>query len=163
MPINKKRPFIMLVVLFCLVSVCLVGAEARRFFATQALITRYQGLLETQPNLDPAYLMELRSLAKSLQKNEITKREPEPALTLTNTIATVRAALLDNGIAVERFQVSGKGRSEAAEFVLRTKPLLFFQFLEQAEASAAFSITTMNIRGTGAEDIEVNMKVSHAE
>jgi hypothetical protein len=98
-----------------------------------------------------------------LQDNEVAKPEPEPAPTLTDTIAAVRAALLDNGIAVERFQVSGKGRSEAAEFVLRTQPFLFFRFLKQAEANAAFSVTTMNIRGTGAGDIEVHMKVSHAE
>jgi hypothetical protein len=163
MPVSKKRLFIMLTMLFCLVAVCLVGAEARRFFAARSLIMRYQGLLETQPDIDPAYLTELRSLAKSLRDNEMAKPEPAPAPTLADTIATVRAALLDNGIVVERFQVSGKGQSEAAEFVLRTQPLLFFRFLEQAEAGAAFSVTTMNIRGSGAGDIEVNMKVSHAE
>jgi hypothetical protein len=165
---NEKRLSIvgkLVVITFCLVSVYLASTEARRFFETRTEIARYQNLLENEPRLAPDYLTKLRSHANSLRENELAMPESEPIPSLTDTIAIVRTSLYDNEIPVERFQISGKGQNEVAEFVLRTTPLSFCRFLEQAETSTAFSIVSMNIRGAPGPraNIEVDMRVRHAD
>jgi hypothetical protein len=169
---REKRPSItgnhilaLVMFVFCLVSVYLTSAEARHFFEIRTEIARYQNLLENEQYLAPDYLTKLKSHANSLRENELTRPEPEPIPSLSDTIATVRASLYDNQIPVERFQISGRGQNEVAEFVLRTTALSFFRFLEQTETTTAFSIVSMNIRGAAAPGatIEVDMRVRHAD
>jgi hypothetical protein len=156
-----RLPAILAVLAGGLLMLGLLRTEALKLQALLRAAGEYRERIAHTAPITREALAELEAQVLALRQGA-EEQPAAPEVSPAEVLPRIRGLLKNHGLLPERIRISGTGRDESAEFVLRGAPLDFFRFLAEASQEAAVVFSYISIRpASGVPEADITLRVRH--